>query len=266
VAIAEKRLIITASDTKLSFSGEYSAEGLVKVAPFHGEWIAMIAGSDITQADSILEKAKKLLHGKSDDTLEVKNGFKAAYQDHFKECIEDELLSRFDMTMPEFKKNGRKQLNPEIFADLSFQVKNFKVGCSFLIHGFDEQGKPRIFTVTNPGKIQNYDRLGYWAIGLGARSALYTLATLRQSPAKSTKAQTMYNVLAAKYTSESASDVGADTFFFAKERGTNSLIIPVDFEPEIRRLWESQGKPKTLQEAVDFIDKSSVRFQFKPLD
>ncbi len=153
---------------RASFGGEFSTEGITKVEPFHRQWAALIAGNDVEEADLVIERAKRLLRGKDGKLETVMDGFKTAYKQQVRTVIEDEHLSRFDMTMAEFKRKGKAELNPEVFASLSFQIKSFNLGCTFLVYGFDESKRAHLFTVTNPGKIISRDRLGYWAIGSGS--------------------------------------------------------------------------------------------------
>src|SRR6185437_12935594 len=134
--------VVVASDTRLSFDGLYSLEGIVKNKAFHRDWSAMIAGSDISQAIPVIEHATKILRGRSGKADVVRRGFKKAYAEYRQEVIADRLLSSFDMTVPQFKRSGKKLLNAEVHADLSFQISVFNLGCSFLIHGFDDEGDP----------------------------------------------------------------------------------------------------------------------------
>jgi hypothetical protein len=52
--IVEVEVAGEASDTKMSFGGDFSVEGVIKLEEFHREWTALIAGSDISQAPFVL--------------------------------------------------------------------------------------------------------------------------------------------------------------------------------------------------------------------
>jgi hypothetical protein len=189
----------------------------------------------------------------------VKDAFKKAYQQHFREVITDDLLSRFDMGYEEFKKHGRDRLNPEVFADISFQIRRANLGCTFLIYGFDDRKHPHLFTVTNPGRVDVYDKPGFWAIGKGATMALGMLAVLRHR--KNTPLEeAVYNVLASKYASESASDVGPETWLFISKYGADAFLHVGDFEEGVRKIWEEKGRPRTNEEAVEFIKNGHMEW------
>src|SRR5258707_4360856 len=225
---------------KVSFSGDFSMEGVIKLDPIHREWSAMVAGNDISQAPFVIERAKKRLKGKTGDLLIVKNEFTRAYQEQLREVIVDEFLSPFSMTLEEFKKNGRRQLEPNLHQSLSFGIKNAKLGCKFLVFGFDNDKIAHLFEIGEHGKVESKDKPGFWAIGTGAASAISMLAYLGQASERTPLPATIYNVLAAKFISESASDVGKETFTFIKKFGNTSFTYRIDFEKELRDLWNEK--------------------------
>jgi hypothetical protein len=256
----EQDSIVTASDTKLSFGGDFSADGSVKIHVFHREWGTMIAGDDITQYIPVIERARALLRGKSGKLMVVMDAFKKAYQQEFKAAIEDGLLSRFEMTMEDFKKHGKTQLLPEVFTELSLKIKIASLGCRFLVYGLDDRKIAHIFTVSNPGKCELRDKPGFWAIGKGATSALSMLAALRQVRGRTTFDETIYNVLAAKYISESASDVGKETYLYIKKYGCDGFSNKLALEEEVRGIWEKEGRPTTNVAAVNAIKNGEFFF------
>ncbi len=252
--------VVVAADTRLSFGGTYSLEGVVKNKSFHRDWSAMIAGNDISQALPVIERATKVLRGRSGDVEVVRRGFKRAYAQCREELITDTFLTSFDMTLTQFKRYGREQLNSEIHADFSFRIKNFDLGCTFLIHGFDDEGEPHIFTVSNPGTVDTYDKPGFWAIGAGKNSAISMLAALGQHSERHSLYETIYNVLAAKYISEGASDVGKETWMFVHQRGSSAFMHKPKMEEEVRKIWEKKGRPTTNSEAVRVIAEAGIEF------
>jgi hypothetical protein len=259
-AITVDNCIVTSSDTRMSFGGDFSVEGVIKVEPVHGEWSAMIGGNDVAQCVPVLERAKQVLKGKSDDFLVVMRGFKRAYQQHRQEVITDEFLSPYGMTLEEFKKKGRKLLDPAVHADLLIKIRLFNLGCAFLIYGYDEKKSPHLFELRNPGKTTIHDKPGFWAIGTGASAALSMLANLGQEREGTRLPDTIYNVLAAKYSSESASDVGPDTFFFVQQYGSYAMSTKGGFEKSIRNLWEQEGRPRIPPSIGQIVEGAEMHF------
>jgi hypothetical protein len=244
----------------MSFGSEFSVDDVIKSEPFHGEWTAMIGGNDISQAVPVIDRAANILRGKGNDFMTVMSGFKQAYQEHRRDNITDQYLSSYDMTIKEFKRNGRKLLNPEIHASLSFQIREFRLGCAFLVYGYDNKKQPHIFEVRNPGIATIHDKPGFWAIGAGASSALNMLSTLGQGRELTRLAPTIYNVLAAKYFSESASDVGKKTFFVIHEFGSIGFSTSgIHLEPSIRTLWE-ENRPKTPPSMGQLVESANISF------
>jgi len=249
----------------MSFGGDFSVEGVVKLQPFHKGWSALIAGSDVSQAPLVLARASRLLKGKSSSLFAVQTGFKQAYQEQLRERVTDEFLSSFNMTLEDFKRKARRQLEPNLFQSLSFGIKNAKLGCRFLIYGFDEKARAHLFEIGENGKLDSRDKPGFWAIGSGAVSALSTLANLKQASEATPLNATIYNVLAAKYTSESASDVGPETFFFVLRSGSIGFrqAGPVGaVEQAMRQLWESKGRPRTPPEVADIVNNAHIEFLY----
>jgi 20S proteasome alpha/beta subunit len=252
--------IVVASDTLLSFGGYCSMEGMTKNKNFHRDWSAMIAGNDISQSLPVIERATEMLRGRTGKANVVRRAFKKAYAEYRREVITDTFLTSFDMTFPEFKRKGKKQLNPEIHADLSFLIKNFNLGCTFLVYGFDDEGEPHILTVSNPGKAEVYDKPGFWAIGSGKTAAISMLAALGQHPERHSLHETIYNVLAAKYISEGAPDVGKETWMFINKPGCSAFMHEPKMEERVREIWEKEGRPKTNSEAVKVLHEAGIKF------
>jgi hypothetical protein len=221
----------------------------------------MIGGNDISQAIPVIERASRILRGKGNDYLTVQAGFKKAYQEHRSEAIADAYLkSSYDMTVKEFKRSARKLLDPNIHAELSFQIKAFNLGCAFLVYGYDNKKQPHIFEVRNPGKATTHDKPGFWALGAGASSALNMLSALGQGREVTAFAPTIYNVLAAKYFSESASDVGEKTFFVLHEYGSVAFATSgIHLEPSIRTLWK-ENRPKTPSGVEVLVQQANIDF------
>jgi 20S proteasome alpha/beta subunit len=258
-------MIVTSSDTRMSFSGEFAADGSVKLNLIHPNWGVMVAGNDISAYVPVVERAKKLLTEKSGTLTEMMECLKTAYRQEFRSLIEDGYLSRYDMTLDEFKKKGKAQLLAEEYTRLSLEIKIFSLGCTFLAYGVDDQKIGHIFTVSNPGKVEVYDKPGFWAIGRGATSALSMLAALGQVRGRTKLEETVYNVLAAKFASETASDVGKETTLFIKRHGSGRFSYKGKLEEEVRKIWDSEGRPVTNRKAVELINKADFQFGRSPM-
>ncbi len=236
-------VIVSVSDTKLTLFYT-SGDGVVsKRFHFHKEWTAMMAGNDITPCVEIMAASAALLVNKKNTLMNVTNAVKTAYQNRLQELIQDKILSRYGMTLPEFRVDGKKHLTPEIFNSICSQIDNTGLECEFLVFGFDEHKIPHVFIVTNPGIVNVYDKPGFWAIGSGASAALSMLFYRGQNTEKQME-ETLYHTCEAKFMAESASDVGAETQFFIGKYGANTMSHSTKLLENIRDEWENHGKPK----------------------
>jgi hypothetical protein len=86
------------------------------------------------------------------------------------------------------------------------------------------------------------------------------LAALGQHPERHSLPETIYNVLAAKYISEGASDVGKETWLFIQKRGCSAIKHGPKMEERVRKIWEEKGRPITNAEAVQAIVESGIEF------
>lgn len=78
-----------------------------------------------------------------------------------------------------------------------------------MVCGFDQDKKPHIFSVENPGRIANHDLTGFHAIGAGARTALARLLMLDSTPRDSI-GMALYQAFDAKVNAELVQSVGYD--------------------------------------------------------
>ena len=137
VARYRKNTIITATDRKISFGSFFSSEGNAKkLLPVRDNWVAMVAGTDISPSVPILNaiRASK----KESKTVEQ---FAAICRDAFRQerqiAIESEVLGRYGMAMAEFKRHNA--FPPNVYEHIVSQIDSVKLKCTFLFAGFDEK-------------------------------------------------------------------------------------------------------------------------------
>ncbi len=224
----------------------------------------MIAGNDIAECVPVIERATRTLKGQPGDFSGVRKAFARAYQEQLREVLEDSILSPLGMTISEFKKKGAKQLPQYDFSLLSQQIREADLQCEFLVYGFDEHKRPHLFVVENPGRVRVYDKPGFYAIGSGAPSAMAMLSYMGQAAEASSFEDTLYNVLAAKYISESADGVGKETFLVISEHNSIAYYAPTRFEASIREIWEKEGKPRMPASIPEMIKGAAIRVIERP--
>jgi 20S proteasome alpha/beta subunit len=256
-AITSDNLIVTVADKKLS-TGMFSADSsVVKTRGFHREWVAMIAGDDVSHALPIIRRAASLFSGKENYFEHAVDALKNGYKQELSQHAADVVLGRFDLTMENFLENGTSKFTPDVFDTLCDQIGRVDLKCRFLVAGFDEREGPHIFTISSPGIAETYDLPGFWAIGSGSQSALGMLFFRGQNSLMSL-AETVYNCFEAKFMSESARDVGQDTYLFVQKYGCNTCKYSVTLQARIREIWERSGKPRVPKRALKIIEDSNI--------
>ena len=169
--------IVTASDHMVT-TGDHTADNVIrKIEPIHAHWHAMFAtDGDISSADYILDGVRAILREKPALRVEdVMSTFVSVYKRYLKDEIENSVLAPLDMTLAQFRRNGLKQLAEKQFTPILNRVNATSTGCEFLVCGFERDGHPCIFTMSEIGKIRRRDRLGFWAIGSGQATVMSSL-------------------------------------------------------------------------------------------
>jgi hypothetical protein len=250
-----------ASDHMVS-TADYSADNTIEKAEWiHSHWNAMIASNNVTDADPILNAVRSKLgrtRTKRIGLQQVTSAFLSAYKECLKEKIEATLLAPFNMTLNQFTKEGLKRFGPENFTTILQKIEATYFESQFLICGFDSAGEPHIFTMTEIGEINIYDRIGFWAIGSGQQSALSTLFFHRYNRFRSW-ACAIYHVCEAKFMSETAVGVGREpTSLFLQYSGDKRAQVLEHSIDNIRAMWKESGRPRVPDDALKYIGQECL--------
>lgn len=249
--------LVTASDTMVS-GGIIAADSVtVKLEPFHNDWFAMMSADDLTQCIPIIEKAEEYFTGRANKLGTARAVFKRACSQHLVEMQEAAALSRYGLTMKEFLRTGKKRLSEKMFESIRRKIEETKASCTFLVAGFDSLKRPHIFEVSEDkdGGITDhvYDKPGFCAIGSGKYIAETILYSLGQTTDR-TFYETIFNVCAAKFMAEKASDVGKVTYVLCKKQGSFMFAHGYGMIEEIREAWEKNGCPRVPEGIVRTIE------------
>jgi len=132
-----------------------------------------------------------------------------AFREALKRKIEGEILSPYGLDRATFLRRGRGWFGDEEFVRLLYQINAARLETSFLVVGFEPNENPRIFCVEDPGVWNQYESLGFHAIGTGWVRAVGSLYTTYDTDL--TTDELIYRVCEAKFLSESAAGVGKRT-------------------------------------------------------
>jgi hypothetical protein len=279
VAIAalgpSKKEIITISDARLSYGEAIPAadEATMKNIKLARRWGMMFAADDATAFTPVFDETLNILekldpdsnkqYGDRDFTVSaVMNAAQRAYEKEFSERFFREHLARFGFAnITEFRRSGYAEMGKDLYHQYSMDLAKFDLGLELLVYGFNSLGHPAIFEVANPGKIINHGLRGYAVIGSGT---LMALAALNKKPLGPKLSDTVYRVLDAKFSSETARDVGKKSHMIALgSDGKNGFFADQELA-KIHKVWtEDLARPHPA-DAIKFIENSPLMTAISP--
>lgn len=255
---ADRQSIVMVSDAKVAF-GDFSADSAVqKNIPISPRYAALVAGNDIAYAGPTLNRIEKRL--KDSGTLdpdEVATFVHEELVETRRKKVEARILSKYGFTTETFRTRGKLSLSDSAFYDLLSKVDKEDLSLKILLCGFDENGKSHLRVVSADDTPEDWDMIGFAAIGTGAISALNSLSFAVEHCSMSkygSVEEVSYYVLAAKFMSESATDVGRDTFYVSVDKDDECTFMYSNAAIDIvRESWERFGAPRISKETIGAI-------------
>lgn len=261
------RHVIMASDQMISMGGVTSGDSAtLKLDPLYFHWWSQFASNDVS---AILPVYEAIRNRDASDTktklltklTDIAEMCKEAYKAGRLERIQDEVLAEYGMTWKDLKEDGMKRLNERDFQMLTEKIRRFSLDLEMLIGGFDENKEPHIFTVSNPGTANYYDKLGFWAIGSGQPNALAALFACEYKPSSNSLEECVAKVLSAKFSAESAQGVGKSTFLIVYNQKDEVLFLPNSLEDQIKSDWKKLPRfpVKRLPKIREELEASRIK-------
>lgn len=247
---ANRSAIIAVSDRRLTYLDIAADVATVeKAIPIVGSWVAMFAGNDIGNVTPIIDRARENLASVLGSSgvvrrVDVAREFRAAFRTQLRTLVEERVLAPYGITLQDFRETGFRNLGPSVFDDLRHAVERTKVDCEFLVCGFSDESGPQIFVISDGG-LSYYDKIGYWAIGSGAWSAISSLA-FRGFHLDLPFAEALYQVLEAKFMADTAAPtVGKGTYTLVIRRDGQIGRVEGQEVERVRQMWLAEGQPRT---------------------
>jgi|GEM_PF-5043550 len=247
--------IITVCDKKVDF-GDYSADRTaVKNISFGKSALALFAGNEVEHADPIIERAYDISRKVGKFTVcEIADAVDFAYGETIHKEITKKVLRKRGFDVDTFRDKGKQKCTPSAYLSLCNRIDQVSVSLRFLVCGFDDENgsltpgysPAHIYSVDGESEPKNYDRIGMWAIGSGANSAMSWLAYHADKghfSKHSSLPVATYFALTAKFMAESSGGVGRATFTIILEKGREFSYVTDKGVEEIRDFWEKQGSP-----------------------
>jgi 20S proteasome alpha/beta subunit len=176
-----------------------------------------------------------------------------AYENELNQRFFQEKLAKLGYAdIAEFRKNGFAEMGKDLYHQYSMDLAKYDLGLELLCYGFNKSGDRFIFEEANPGKVIWHNTLGYAAIGSGS---LMALAALNRKPLVHNLSlnETIYRLLDAKFSSETARDVGKKTYLIMLNSRGKVQIAPQPYVERIRNIWDDQQKKPEPPEALEVI-------------
>ena len=247
-----------ASDSRVAFGSFSSDRGALKNIPIGHYYAVLLAGNDVVYAMPTIKRVRKAMSDDMTDPDEIAMLLHDELAATLRQKIESRILRKIGMTMELFLTSGKESLTESVYYDIFSEIRREEMSLTFLLAGFDSSGTAHIRVVTSDDAPQDYDLLGFAAIGSGALNALASLSFAKDYNSLSESNdihEVTYHVLVAKFMAESATDVGKDTFYVCiGPSGICHFLNPFagGVDP-IRKEWEQSGAPRTSVETLEVI-------------
>jgi 20S proteasome alpha/beta subunit len=214
----DRKTVVLVADKAITYGGYFrpavqaESGGIQKMLSIgDSTWKALMSGN-ATATELIIRRAglrlaaQPDLAGSLDSMMET---VKTAYQEARDQGVDDEVLRPRLLTKELLiaRPSTLVPLDSQHFGDVAKRVADFRMGCDLLVCGFDAQGTGHIFSVHDPGVVNSHELEGYYAIGIGAESAISRLAWHYAEPSDSLDFG-LYQTLAAKLCAQSIQGVG----------------------------------------------------------
>jgi 20S proteasome alpha/beta subunit len=203
-------------------------------------WYSLIAG-DPTFAMSVVSSAGSALAidaHLSDSVVGMMSCMRRAYIQEREKSVSDLVLSPRLLTKELLVSRPASvlPLDPEVSAIVFQEMAAFRPESSLLVCGFDKKERAHIFSVTNPGKVSNHDLTGFFAIGVGARTALARLLTL-ETQKKDKLPEALYQAFDAKVNAEIDQGVGTRWDAEVLVAGKKAIAVEDTYIELIDNVW-----------------------------
>jgi 20S proteasome alpha/beta subunit len=202
--------VVVASDRMVTMGGITEFEHEVPKVTQIGDRIVALAAGDALRGAQLINELRRDVHHGAQQLQNVAATAAALYAALRRQQIESEILSPRGITMQQFYQGLQQAMLPQLVINIDNLIGTFNYNLEVLIAGADDSGA-HLFAITNPGgSYDDFQPIGYAAIGSGALHAVQSLIGMRQTPLRCLH-ETVFNVYASKRRAEAAPGVGRET-------------------------------------------------------
>ena len=207
---ADASAVVVASDRMVTMGGITEFEHEVPKVTQIGDRIVALAAGDALRGAQLINELRRDVHHGAQQLQNVAATAAALYAALRRQQIESEILSPRGITMQQFYQGLQQAMLPQLVINIDNLIGTFNYNLEVLIAGTDDSGA-HLYAITNPGGAYNdFQPIGYAAIGSGALHAVQSLIGMRQTPLRCLH-ETVFNVYVSKRRAEAAPGVGRET-------------------------------------------------------
>lgn len=207
----EGSAIILVSNKMIDAStAQGGSPGVIKGEAIHKDWWALFAG-DVSLAGGIFSRLKANFPSGGLSTYDVSDALSTALFERWQSDTERAYLRKEGYSSDTFRDEAPKKMPANIYNELRERRLRHTLKAEIIVAGFDERGVGHILSChgfVGPDQFvpANHDTAGYFAIGSGARGALWMMSYRDVGPQMKRRDVAYYSV-EGKYYGELSSDV-----------------------------------------------------------
>lgn len=253
---------VAVSDQRVSFDDFHppTERGARKIIRISENYHAAFAATEISNFKRVVSKIMEALspYKGEPDRVSCEKVMQFA-SDCYSEALREEFAARHlaqlgYSSVEQFRREGHSELGSQEYGKYLTALARFDLGVEIIVFGH-HRGLPRLFSVVNPGRVEELNWAGYAVVGSGSTLAL---GSLRRKPLSTLVDEAVYRVLEAKFTAEGARDVGKTTTVVVLNGDGEMKEMPVEEIDAIRAIWERTQAEPVPTDAIEIIENSHV--------
>jgi hypothetical protein len=247
--------IVTVSDKMLSDLNDQVAarDGLVtKDVGVTKKWGIMWAGNSELWPEFFADVSPKLLlESPAVNSTLVNDTTLRAYNSIVERRFMAGGLARLGfVSIDDFTQRARDQLGQELFDHYVSKLEQFNLDIEFVVYGFDEDGTAHVMALEHPGIVTEHAGEGFMVAGSGTYMAR---AALHRRPPRTNLMSTIYGLLDAKFSAETAAGVGKETYLRVLGNYGAEWSLASHEIDSIREAWLEERKRPDPSSALKVI-------------
>jgi hypothetical protein len=249
------------SDRALSFDDILPSadNAIIKNIGLGADWSVTFAANDVKNVLPMLGEIGLHLSklGKA-AVVDVKKTFSDVFAETIRaEFLHKKLRKYGYSSFEHFRTEGRQDLGDHYLEVLKELNAENAADTTFIVYGYDDNNNAQLFEVSATA-ISDRRILRYAVIGSGYYMAS---ASLRLKPMDFELGPTIYRLLSAKFSAETASGVGKSTTLTIKGRNRADWLLPSTTIERVREVWDAEMRKKEPDDAMSLLNGALSHFQ-----